>query len=104
MSLGQRTILWIGEPCFLARVSGGLFSRRVLSVEEGPAYLGGDPGELSAWLAARVHPGTTLDLVYQHHLLLVESFPGITVGDLDGELRIRLKRDLLFSADGLVSV
>lgn len=107
MELGTRTIFWLGPQSYLVRLKAGPGRPRVVGLEPCPAELarahGIDPGELAGWLAPRVRKGAELDVVYQQHILQIESFPQMGSGDVGVVLRTRLSRDFLVPLEELES-
>lgn len=107
MDIGRRTLLWLGPTSYLVKLHAGPRARRVISVEDCPAALAGpqsvEIAGLSQWLTNRCTPGDEIDVVYQQHMLQVESFPPMGKGDLAGALRARLARDLIVPAEDLES-
>lgn len=94
-----RTVLWLGAPVIRARVDSTPFALKLLEVSRGPELgygAGGDDWRgLSEWLGRTLPPGSEVDVVYQHHLLRVETFPRLPAADRDDALRVRMRRDFL---------
>src|SRR5690606_28459667 len=94
MNIGRRAILLLGDRSRLVDLHAGPFKPRVLAVhEDGPPIT--EHNDLAVWLRTHVPRGTELDVVYQQHLLSVETFPAIDLHELPGALAVRLKRDML---------
>ncbi len=107
MELGTRSIFWLGPQSYLVWLKAGPGRPRVVSIEPCPVELARahaiDPGELGGWLAPRVRKGAELDVVYQQHILQIESFPQMGSGDVGVVLRTRLSRDFLVPLEELES-
>jgi hypothetical protein len=89
----------------LVRVYAGPWHARVLEVHRCPVQPAGQAGweDLRPWLADHCQPGSQLDVLYQAHLLRVESFPRLGENDLESAMKTRLSRDLLLPLGDLDS-
>ena len=102
MNIGRRAILLLGDRSSLVDLNAGPFKPRVVAVhDDGPPL--SEPNEVAAWLREHVARGTEVDIVYQQHILSVETFPALDPHELPGALAVRLKRDMLVAPESLVS-
>lgn len=101
MTVFDRSVLWVGRPSWLVSITGPPFAPRVAAVEEGPAFRDAEPNAFTGWLSGRLPKGRPVDIVYAQHLFRVEAFTGVAPGDLAGAMKLRLKKDLLISVEGL---
>lgn len=102
MNIGRRAILLLGDRSRLVDLNAGPMHPRVIAVhEDGPSI--SEPNELAVWLRTHLPRGLEVDVIYQQHLLTVETFPALDLHELPGALAVRLKRDMLVPSDGMTT-
>lgn len=102
MNIGRRAILLLGERSRLVDFNAGPMRPRVIAVhEDGPPL--SEANDLAVWLRTHLPRGLEVDVVYQQHLMTVETFPALDLHELPGALAVRLKRDMLVPPDGMTS-